>query len=392
MDKKVVLIILDGVGVGELPDAYLFSDQGSNTIANTAKAVGGLNLPNLQKLGLGNITSITGVAQNSDAIGSWGKAKELALGKDSTSGHWEIMGRHLKQNFPCYPNGFPDTIIKEFITQTGCKGVLGNKSASGTEIINELGKEHLDTKYPIIYTSADSVFQVACHKSVLSLQELYDMCRIARKNILVGDHSVARVIARPFIGDKMGNFVRTSERKDFSLKPTEKTVMDTLKENGYEVVGIGKIEDLFASQGLTMSSHSSGNQEGIAQTIEYINRINNGLIFTNLVDFDTLWGHRNDYKGFAKGLEYFDSRLPDIISALNKEDILIITADHGCDPTTPSTDHSREYIPIIVYGKSLWSGTDLGIRNSFADIGATIAEYFNVELPKIGKSFLSEIV
>jgi phosphopentomutase len=389
--RRVILIILDGVGIGELPDAELYNDTGSNTIVNTARIVKGLHLLNLQRLGLGNITKIKGVLSHSNAIGNWGKAAEISAGKDSTSGHWEIMGILAEKSFPTYPNGFPKQIIDEFIVKTGCNGILGNKAASGTVIINELGEEHLKTKYPIIYTSADSVFQIACHEDIYSVKELYKMCEIARNDILVGEHKVGRVIARPFIGAKNGNFVRTPRRKDFSVNPPEKSVLDTLKENKHNVIGIGKIEDLFSFQGLTDSVHTHHNDEAMEAILNKMSKVEEGLIFANLPDFDTLWGHRNNFSAFAKGLENFDEWLPDIMKMMKPNDILIITADHGCDPTTESTDHSREYIPLIVYGESMKKGVNLGIRKTFADIGATISEIFQVPLPKIGKSFLKDI-
>ena len=389
--KKVILIVLDGVGVGELPDANLYNDEGSNTIANTASRCNGLFLPNLQKLGLGNITKIKGVKEEKTPVGNWGKAAELSAGKDSTSGHWEIMGISTLKPFPTYPDGFPKQIIDEFIHKTGCKGILGNKTASGTIIINELGEEHLKTKYPIIYTSADSVFQIACHEDIYSVEELYKMCEIARNEILIGENRVGRVIARPFVGTENNNFVRTPRRKDFSVSPPERSVLDRLKESEHNVVGIGKIGDLFNFQGLTDSIHTHHNEEAMDEIISQMNRLNEGLLFANLPDFDTMWGHRNNYSAFAKGLEEFDNWLPKFMEMMSKNDILIITADHGCDPTTKSTDHSREYIPILVYGKSIKNGVDIGIRKTFADIGATVSEIFQIPLPKIGKSFWKDV-
>jgi len=391
MIKKVILIVLDGVGVGELPDANLYNDEGSNTIANTASRCNGLFLPNLQKLGLGNITKIVGVKEENAPIGNWGKAAEISAAKDSTSGHWEIMGISTLKPFPIYPDGFPKQIIDEFIRKTGCKGILGNKADSGTVIINELGEEHLRTKYPIIYTSADSVFQIACHENIYSVKELYKMCEIARNDILVGGHKVGRVIARPFVGTKKLNFVRTPRRKDFSVSHPERSVLDRLKENEHNVVGIGKIGDLFNFNGLTDSIHTHHNEEAMKEIISQMNRLDEGLLFANLPDFDTMWGHRNNYSAFAKGLEEFDNWLPKLIEIMHKNDILIITADHGCDPTTESTDHSREYVPILVYGQSIKNGVDIGIRKTFADIGATVSEIFQVPLPKIGKSFWKDI-
>ncbi|MCK4357467.1 MAG: phosphopentomutase [Candidatus Cloacimonetes bacterium] len=388
---RVILIVLDGVGVGALPDASLYQDEGSNTLANTAIKVNGLHLPNLQKLGLGNIIRMKGVPLATNPIGNWGKAAEISAGKDSISGHWEIMGIAVSKSFPTYPDGFPSNIIEQFVRKTGCKGILGNKAASGTEIINELGEEHLRTKYPIIYTSADSVFQIATHEKIYPVEELYRMCEIARNEILINKHRVGRVIARPFTGTKKSNFIRTPRRKDFSVSPPEKSVLDILKENGHNVIGVGKIEDLFNFQGLTDSVHTHHNDEAMDEILKQMTKVEDGLIFANLPDFDTDWGHRNNYSAFAKGLEDFDRWLPDVMNKMKLDDILIITADHGCDPTTKSTDHSREYIPILIYGKSIKKGIQLGIRKTFGDIGATISEIFQVPLPKIGKSFLKDI-
>ena len=389
--KRVILIVLDGVGVGALPDASIYHDEGSNTLPNTAIKVNGLNLPNLQKLGLGNIIRIDGVPSATNPIGNWGKAAEISAGKDSTSGHWEIMGIAVSNPFPTYPDGFPSNIIEQFIGKTGCKGILGNKAVSGTVIINELGEEHLKSKYPIVYTSADSVFQIATNEEIYPVEELYKMCEIARNEILIDEHRVGRVIARPFLGTKNGNFIRTPRRKDFSVSPPEKSVLDILKENGHNVIGIGKIEDLFNFQGLTDSVHTHHNDEAMDEILKQMTKVEEGLTFANLPDFDTDWGHRNNYSAFAKGLEDFDRWLPDVMNKMKLDDILIITADHGCDPTTKSTDHSREYIPILIYGKSIKKGIQLGIRKTFGDIGATISEIFQVPLPKIGKSFLKDI-
>jgi phosphopentomutase len=385
---RVILIVLDSCGIGELPDAHLYQDEGSNTIVNTAQVVGGLKLPNLEKLGLGNIDRIPGVVPQAEALGNYGKMAELSVGKDSTSGHWEIMGLVLKKPFPVYPNGFPPEIIEAFEKAINSK-VLGNKPASGTEIIKELGEEHSRTGYPIVYTSADSVFQIAAHEAVIPVNKLYEMCMKARK-ILTGEHRVARVIARPFVGEP-GSFKRTERRKDFSLPPPENTVLDILKENGIPVIGIGKIEDLFAGHGLTESIHTKNNSDGMDKLVETIKRFEKGLLFINLVDFDMLWGHRNDPQAFAAGLEDFDLRLSEVLDLLRSDDLMVITADHGCDPTTPSTNHSREYVPLLVYGKSIKKGVNLGTRKSFSDVGKTIAEIFGVGGTKNGESFLKEI-
>jgi phosphopentomutase len=388
MTRRVILIILDSCGIGELPDAKLYGDEGSNTIVNTARAVGGLRLPNLQRLGLGNIDAILGVGSNPITEANFGKMAEISPGKDSTTGHWEIMGLLLQKPFPVYPHGFPPEIIKQFEKTIGRK-ILGNKPASGTEIIKELGEEHIRSGKPIVYTSADSVFQIAAHEEIISIDELYEMCAIARK-ILQGEHGVARVIARPFVG-KPGFFKRTERRKDFSLPPTGETILDILKRSGIPVIGIGKIEDLFAGRGLSESIHTKNNSDGMDKLVEAMKTFKTGLIFINLVDFDMLWGHRNDHSGFATGLEEFDKRLSEVLNLLASEDVLIITADHGCDPTTPSTDHSREYVPLLVHGSSIKSNMNLGIRESFSDVGATIAEIFGIEGTGRGKSFLKEI-
>jgi phosphopentomutase len=389
MIRRVILIILDACGIGELPDAHLYGDEGSNTIVNTAKAVRGLKLPNLEKLGLGNIDPIPGVNPNTKALGNYGKMAELSAGKDSTSGHWEIMGLVLEKPFPLYPRGFPPEIIETFEKAIDSK-ILGNKPASGTEIIKELGEEHIRTGRPIVYTSADSVFQIAAHEEIIPVDELYEMCMKARK-ILTGGYGVARVIARPFVG-KPGFFKRTERRKDFSLSPPQETVLDILKKNGIPVIGMGKIEDLFAGRGLTESIHTKNNSDGMEKLVEAMKKFERGLLFINLVDFDMLWGHRNDAQAFASGLEDFDRRLSEVLDLLTSDDLLIITADHGCDPTTPSTDHSREYVPLLVYGKSIKKGVNLGTRKSFSDVGKTIAEFFEVSGTKNGESFLKEIM
>jgi phosphopentomutase len=387
--KRVIIIVLDGVGIGELPDAAKFHDQGSNTLGNLAKVVGGLNLPNLQKLGLGNIAPIQGVAPVNPALASYGKMAEVSAGKDTTVGHWELAGIISTKPFPVYPTGFPKNVINQFINETGVKGILGNIPASGTEIIKNLGEEHLKTGYPIVYTSADSVFQIAAHEAVIPIQEQYRICEIARR-ILQGEHGVARVIARPFLGDP-GKFERTERRKDFSLLPPEPTILDYLKETGHTVFGIGKIEDIFANQGLTKSIHSHGNKECIAITIDAIKQSFTGLIFVNLVDFDMLWGHRNDCAGFEQGLQYVDKKLPEIMKVMQLTDLLFLVADHGNDPTTPSTDHSREYSPLLVYSRTLKGNINLETRETFADIAGTIAEIFGLKTNLAGKSFLKEL-
>ncbi|MFH1584072.1 MAG: phosphopentomutase [Actinomycetota bacterium] len=387
--KRIILIVLDSVGVGELPDAHKYNDEGSNTLGNMAKVLGGLNLPNLEKMGLGNIISILGIEPQISPIANYGKMAEVSAGKESTIGHWEIMGLHLLKPFPTYPNGFPEEIMEKFHKAIGIK-TLGNYPASGTEIIKILGDEHIQTKKPIVYTSADSVFQIAAHEDVISVEELYEICRKARE-ILTGEHSVGRVIARPFIG-KSGKFIRTKRRKDFSLEPTEKTLLDYLKEKGGEVLAVGKIYDIFAGRGITKKFPTKSNIDGINKIINLIKKNIGDLIISNLIDFDMLYGHRNNPEGYAKALVEFDQNIPKIIDSMKYNDILFITADHGCDPTTPSTDHSREYVPLLVYGEDIKAGINLGKRKSFADVGKTISEILKVKVDIKGKSFAKQIL
>ena len=386
-NRKVLLIVMDSAGIGFLPDADKYGDVGSNTLGNCSRAVGGLNLPNLGKMGLGLLTDIQGVPPVAHPEACYGKMAERSPGKDTTTGHWEMSGIILDRPFPVYPGGFPPEIIEPFKEKIG-RDILGNKAASGTAIIEELGPMHMQTARPIVYTSADSVFQIAAHEEVIQLEELYRMCKIARE-LLTGEHAVGRVIARPFVGTP-GNFKRTANRHDFSIKPPAQTVLDLLKNNNYTVAAVGKIKDIFAGEGITESVHTVGNMDGVDKTLELARRQFNGLIFTNLVDFDQQYGHRNDYRGYAAALEEFDQRLPEIIAAMQPGDVLIITADHGCDPTTASTDHSREYVPLLVYGRQLRRGIDLGTRSSFSDIGATIAGLFGLVLP-VGQCFVEEI-
>lgn len=382
--ERVILMVFDSVGIGELPDAAEYGDVGSNTLGNISKALGGLEIPSLYKLGIGNIQGVENLKRCEKPIGNFGKCAELSKGKDTVTGHWEIAGIVLETPLNTYPEGFPEDIIEEFQGKIGRK-VLGNKVASGTEIINELGKEHIDTGYPIVYTSADSVFQVAAHEEVIPLKELYKMCSIARE-MLLGERTVGRVIARPFISEN-GKYVRTSNRKDFALDPPKKTMLDYIKESGLNVMAVGKIEDIYNKRGITEAVHIKNNMDGIDKTLEYMRKNESGLIFTNLVDFDMLYGHRNDVEGYAKAIIEADKRISEIISHMNEEDVLIITADHGCDPTTKSTDHSREYIPVLVYGKNLKSGVDIGIRKSYSDIGKTVLELLNVKNHLYGSSF-----
>ncbi|MGN1317440.1 MAG: phosphopentomutase [Lachnospirales bacterium] len=371
MKKRAIIIVLDAVGIGELPDAKDYGDEGSNTLMHTKEAYPSLNLKNMEKLGLGNIEGYNVYKKEENPIGIYGKMAEKSKGKDTTTGHWEIAGLYLSKPFPTYPNGFPKEIIEEFENKIGRK-VIGNKVASGTVIINELGDLHIKTKSPIVYTSADSVFQIAAHEDIIPVETLYKYCQIARDMLDVG-----RVIARPFVGEN-GNYKRTVNRKDFSLEPIGKTILDYVKESGLEVNAVGKIEDIFCNRGITNSVHTHTNEEGIEQTIKYINEANDGLIFTNLVDTDMLYGHRNDVEGFAKSLQYFDDNLPRIIDAMTDEDLLFVTADHGCDPTTPSTDHSREYVFLLGYGKNI-KPKNIGVRKTYADLGKTVLDFLNIE-------------
>ncbi|WP_425287114.1 phosphopentomutase [Proteiniborus ethanoligenes] len=387
--NNVTLIVLDSVGIGELPDANKYGDEGSNTLGNIIKKTKGVKLNNLNNLGLGAIEGVEGLDSINNIIGSYGRLAESSAGKDTTTGHWEIGGIILKEPFPTFPDGFPEELILKYEMLIGTK-TLGNKVASGTVIIDELGEEHMKTGYPIIYTSADSVFQIAAHEDIIPINRLYEICEIAR-GILKDKYAVGRVIARPFIG-RPGAFSRTSNRKDFSLKPVDKTMLDFIKEAGMEVMAVGKIEDIYSGQGITRSIHTSDNMDGIDKTIEFMKEHKKGLIFTNLVDFDMKYGHRNDAEGYARALEEFDNRLPEIIENLSDDEVLMITADHGCDPTTASTDHSREYVPILIYGKMIKNGVNLGTRKTFADIGATIMNLLGLEGLNNGESFASLIL
>ncbi len=386
--NNFIIIVLDGVGVGELPDASNYGDQGSNTLKNISKHIGKLWLPNFQRLGLGNITDIQGVSKNPAPLASFGKLAEVSKGKDSTTGHWELAGLKVDKDFDYFPNGFPENIIKSFIELTGCKGVLGNKAASGTEIIKELGKQHCDTGFPIVYTSADSVFQIAAHEETFGLDNLYRVCEITRKEVLKSPLNVARVIARPFVGSE-GNYVRTTNRKDYSIDPPSETLIDVLKKNGVNTVSIGKVADLFNNRGFNVIEHTKSNLEGIKAIFEYSQIVSSSLIFANLVDFDVYYGHRNDVEGFYKALQEFDEYIPYLINLLYPDDRLIITADHGNDPTTPSTDHSREYVPLLYYGKNK-RGFSLGTRKTFSDVAKTVAEYYKLKTFFPGMSFLNQ--
>lgn len=387
--KRVVLIVMDSAGVGELPDAEKYGDKGSNTIGNIAKAVKDFHLVNLEKLGLGYIEGMQILKGSEAPVGSYGRMAEKSAGKDTTTGHWEMAGIILDKPFPTFPDGFPQEVMDKFERAIGTKAI-GNYAASGTEIIKILGQQHVKTGYPIVYTSADSVFQIAAHEEVIPIERLYEICRIARE-ILQGEHSVGRVIARPFTGTE-GAFVRTDRRHDFSLNPVRPTILDSLKDKGLTVKGVGKIKDIFNGKGITDYVYIHGNMDGVDKTLDYMKEDFSGLIFTNLVDFDMLYGHRNNVEGYAAALVEFDSRIPEILNHLKEDDILMITADHGCDPTTESTDHSREYVPLLVYGKKLKNGVNLGTRASFVDIAQTIAHVFGTGADYSGKSFLEDVI
>ena len=382
---RAIVIVLDSVGVGELPDASSYGDQGSNTVGNIAKRIP-LKLPTLRSLGFDRVAAIGAPA--GEARAATGRMAEASAGKDSVTGHWEMMGIVLDRPFPTFPDGFPPEIIAEFSRQVG-RGVLGNKAASGTEIIEELGPDHMRTGALIVYTSADSVFQIAAHEAIVPVPELYRDCEIAYT--LVGEGlGVGRVIARPFVGTP-GHYTRTANRRDFALPPTGETLLDRVKAASLPVVAIGKIEDLFAGRGVTDAIHTVSDDDGMDRTRQQMNVVDRGLIFTNLVDFDAQYGHRNDVEGYARNLERFDARLSTLLPTLHADDLLVITADHGNDPTTRSTDHAREYVPLIVTGAHVRAGVDLGTRRTFADLGQTLAEVFGVGTLAHGTSFLGEI-
>ena len=388
MNKRVFLIVLDSCGIGEEPDAAEYGDEGSNTLAACA-ASPYFHMPNLQKLGLFNIDGVDCWPKESSPTGAFGRLQEASKGKDTTIGHWEISGIYSPKPLPTYPEGFPEEVIREFEEKTG-RRVLCNKAYSGTDVIRDYGKEHVETGALIVYTSADSVFQIAAHESIVPPEELYRYCRIARE-MLKGEHGVGRVIARPFTGE-YPNFTRTSNRHDFSMEPPAVTMLDQLSEKDFDVIAVGKINDIFVGKGVTEAIGTKNNADGIERTLGYLQKDFNGLCFINLVDFDMLYGHRNDVDGYAKALANFDEKLPELLAGLRDDDLLMITADHGCDPSTPSTDHSREYIPWVITGKQVKAGANLGTSPTFANIGATILEYFGVEPRITGKSSLNEIL
>jgi phosphopentomutase len=387
--KRVFLIVMDSVGIGAAPDASQFKDEGSDTLGHIAERMGGLHMPHAAKLGLSHIRDIKGMEKVDQPLGHYGKMQEASNGKDTMTGHWELMGLNIKQPFQTFPDGFPPELIKTLEQQTGRK-IIGNKPASGTGILDELGERHYHTGDLIVYTSADSVLQIAAHEEVVPVEELYRICEIARELTLDEKYMVGRVIARPFIGQP-GAFERTSNRHDYALKPFGRTVMNELKDEGYSSIAIGKISDIYNGEGVTDTVRTQSNMDGMNKLLQTMNEQFTGLSFVNLVDFDAIYGHRRDPIGYGKALEEFDARLPEVFEKLQKDDLLIITADHGNDPIHHGTDHTREYVPLLVYSPSQTKSIDLGIRQTFADIGATIAENFQVKMPLYGKSFLNQL-
>jgi phosphopentomutase len=391
MTRRAAIIVLDGVGIGEAPDAAAYGDVGSNTLANLARAVGGLRVPQLQRAGLGNIAPLHGVPQTGEPTAAYGALAPASAGKDSTAGHWEIAGVHLTKPFPTYPNGFPRELLDEFARRTG-RGILGNTAASGTTILAAFGERHQREGAWIVYTSADSVFQIAAHEATVPLEELYRACETARA-MLVAPHDVSRVIARPFAGDP-GHYARTTNRRDFSIAPPGRTLLDALAEAGVPRAGVGKVDDLFARRNIS-ARHTRDNADGIAQILGWLRGASDGFLFANLVDFDQQFGHRNDAPGFHEALRQFDAALPDLLDALRGDDLLFVTADHGNDPTTPSTDHARECVPLLAFGKRVRPGAiDArgGRRDTFSDLGATVAEWFGLSFRGRGTSFLETVI
>lgn len=387
--KRVFLVVMDSVGIGEAPDAKEFGDEGSDTLGHIAETQNGLHMPNMAKLGLSNIREIKGIPIQEKPLAYYGKMQEASNGKDTMTGHWEIMGLHIDTPFQVFPEGFPKELLDEIEKRTG-RGILGNKPASGTEIMDELGEEHMNTGKLIVYTSADSVLQIAAHEEIVPLEELYKICEISRELTLDEKYMVGRVIARPFVGEP-GNFSRTANRHDYALKPFNRTVMNELSDNGFDVIAIGKISDIYDGEGVTKTLRTKSNMDGMDKIVETLEMDFTGLSFLNLVDFDALFGHRRDPKGYGEALEEYDTRLPEVLERLREDDLLIITADHGNDPTHPGTDHTREFVPLLVYSPKMDGGKELPLRSTFADIGATVADNFNVKLPDHGKSFLLEI-
>jgi phosphopentomutase len=388
--KRTFLIVMDSVGIGEAPDAERFGDKGAHTLGHIAEHMNGLKVPNMEKMGLGNIDStMKGIEQAEKPLAHYAKLPELSNGKDTMTGHWEIMGLHIKEPFQTFPDGFPDELI-DMLTEKWGRGILGNKAASGTEIISELGEEHVKTGKLIVYTSADSVLQIAAHEDVVPLEELYEICETAREMTREGKYMLGRIIARPFKGEP-GSFERTSNRHDYALKPFGRTVMNELQDQGYDSIALGKISDIFDGEGVTKAIRTKSNEDGMDKLIESMDEDFTGLNFLNLVDFDALFGHRRDPKGYGEALQDFDARLPEVLEKLKDDDLLMITADHGNDPVHHGTDHTREYVPLMVYHKGIEKGKKLDVGNTFADIGATIAEIYDVKKPEIGQSFLSQL-
>ncbi|MCD4839793.1 phosphopentomutase [Neobacillus sedimentimangrovi] len=387
--KRIFLIVMDSVGIGEAPDADKFGDKGADTLGHIAEKMNGLKMPNMGKLGLSNIRELKGIEKAEKPLAYYTKMMEASNGKDTMTGHWEIMGLNIQTPFRVFPNGFPEELVSELEKRTGRK-VIGNKPASGTAIIDELGEEHMKTGALIVYTSADSVLQIAAHEEIVPLEELYQICKIARELTLDEKYMVGRVIARPFAGEP-GNFKRTPNRHDYALKPFDRTVMNELKDAGFDVIAIGKISDIYDGEGVTKSLRTVSNMDGMDKLLETFDMDFTGISFLNLVDFDAIYGHRRDPEGYGKALEEFDARLPEVFAKMKEDDLLIITADHGNDPVAPGTDHTREYVPLLVYSKQMVEGKELPLRETFADVGATIAENFNIQLPNYGKSFLSEL-
>lgn len=387
--KRVFLVVMDSVGIGEAPDAEKFGDKGSHTLGHIADKMNGLHMPNMGKLGLSNIAKIAGIEPAQKPLAYYTKMEEASNGKDTMTGHWEIMGLNIQTPFQVFPDGFPDELISELETRTGRK-IIGNKPASGTEILDELGEEHVLTGALIVYTSADSVLQIAAHEEIVPIAEQYEICKIARELTLDEKYMVGRVIARPFLGEP-GNFKRTANRHDYALKPFGRTVMNEMKDAGLDVLAIGKIADIYDGEGVTESLRTISNMDGMDKLLQTMDQDFTGVSFLNLVDFDALFGHRRDPIGYGKALEEYDARLPEVFSKLTEDDLLVITADHGNDPVHPGTDHTREYVPLLVYSKGMIEGKELPIRKTFADIGATIAENFEVTRPENGTSFLGEL-
>lgn len=387
--KRIFLVVMDSVGIGEAPDAEQYDDKGADTLGHIAEHRGGLNMPNMGKLGLSNIREIKGIQKEDTPLAYYTKMQEASTGKDTMTGHWEIMGLRIDQPFRVFPDGFPEELIAELEEKTGRK-IIANKPASGTAILDELGEEHMKTGALIVYTSADSVLQIAAHEDVVPLDELYKICEIARELTLDEKYMVGRVIARPFIGSP-GKFERTSNRHDYALKPFGRTVMNELKDENFDVIAIGKISDIYDGEGVTKSLRTTSNMDGMDKLVETLHMDFEGLSFLNLVDFDAKFGHRRDPQGYGDALEEYDVRLAEVLEELKDDDLLIITADHGNDPIHHGTDHTREYVPLLVYSKGMKKGEKLDVRQTFADIGATVADNFNIKLPEHGKSFLNEI-